>query len=351
MKKKIIIIFTTLFLFFSSTVGIFATTYYDARKEIPAWAYDVYTQCKLQSSSVNICEYYNLTYVKDSTGDVSTSDLSYSPYGHTLILYKGKTMLFQYKLPPGDTFYMNMLTTMIANGSSSTLKREFYVDNVLKYSLTDNSGYTLSPSTLYIDYYYTNNTSTTQNLKLYLTASSHRDLYFNLGMFGTTYMLSNIERAQLETGGTHLDNVDLSELIEITNISNEKLDEIIASNSITNDYLSSIEITNQKIVELLEGSVSTETTNNNANIANDNLSNSVTEFDNIEKSQVDNMTENLNNLPTLDFNAYNDFAPTVQFVSSTMQQIYDSNQYLRLLINACLLIGIALLLIGRGNRK
>lgn len=351
MKKKIIVICTTLILFFSSTVGIFATTYYDARKEIPAWAYDVYTQCKLQSSSVNICEYYNLTYVKDSTGSVSTSDLSYSPYGHTLILYKGKTMLFQYKLPPGDTFYMNMLTTMIANGSSSTLKREFYVDNVLKYSLTDNSNYTLSPSTLYIDYYYTNNTSTTQNLKLYLTASSHRDLYFNLGMFGTTYMLSNIERAQLESGGTHLDNVDLSELIEITNISNEKLDEIIAANNITNDYLSSIEISNQKIVELLQGSVSSETVNNNANIANDNLSNSVTEFDNIEKEHVNNFTENIANLPSFDFGSISDFNTTANFVSTQMQNIYNSSDYIKFIFTAVLTFGIALVLIGRGLRR
>lgn len=126
------------------------------------------------------------------------------------------------------------------------------------------------------------------------------------------------------------------------------LSQYIGLKSVSQNFLESISSKFSDLIGFFNGS---SVSSDNANIKNESLSNTVTEFDTIEKNQVENMQQNLNNLPTLDFNAFSDFAPTVQFVSSTMQQIYDSNQYLRLLINSCLLIGIALLLIGRGNRR
>lgn len=86
-------------------------------------------------------------------------------------------------------------------------------------------------------------------------------------------------------------------------------------------------------------------------VLNSGLKNSVNNLNNFEQSQVNTMTESLNNIPTLDFDAYNDFTPTIQFVSGTLQSLYDSNTFFQLIINCVLILGIALLIIGRGTRR
>lgn len=89
----------------------------------------------------------------------------------------------------------------------------------------------------------------------------------------------------------------------------------------------------------------------NATNTNNQLSNTVNQYDSIEQQQVHNFTENIANLPSFDFGSISDFSTTANFVSTQMQNIYNSSDYIKFIYTAVLTFGIALVLIGRGLHR
>lgn len=358
MKKKIISICITLFIFLSSTVGVFATYYYQEGIDAPPWFLDLYYQWQDINTVSDIGGVYNLTYTVSQNSSPSVEGATRMTGGPWMWFKKDELAYFQYFLDPGESFYLDMGTTNFINFDGLEFTFNFLVDNtsidriVLRRDTF--SPFEVSSRMTFVNYTYTNNTNSRQSFAV-RCYSANVNSYWKLNIFSSTDLLSLEEKTLLSSNslGNISSNYE-SQLNQIIGTQTDILDNIenmLIYYSSIESSVSDIALNTDRIVESLQGTVSSESSSNNANSKNETLSSTVTEFDNIEKNQVQNMQQSLDNLPTLDFNAFSDFAPTVQFVSSTMQQIYDSNQYLQLLINACLLIGIALLLIGRGNRK
>lgn len=93
-------------------------------------------------------------------------------------------------------------------------------------------------------------------------------------------------------------------------------------------------------------------TSNNANSANSDLSSTITDYDNIESSLVDDMNTNLDSLDT---NLYllqnNEFITTAQFISNNLDRIYNSNNFIRYLVDFGLILGLILTLIGISIKR
>lgn len=100
-----------------------------------------------------------------------------------------------------------------------------------------------------------------------------------------------------------------------------------------------------KLDELFK--VNDETPINDSNNANSSLQGGVNSYDELENSSLDNFNSSLDNLNT-ENNLYSDnqFIATSQWVSTQLQNIYDSNIYISYIIDFGLILGIGLTLIG-----
>ena len=119
-------------------------------------------------------------------------------------------------------------------------------------------------------------------------------------------------------------------------------------------FLNTLDYNQQSIILLLEEIrnhlLYSDDSVNDSTSVNDDFNDITDDIHEIEDSVVNDFTENIGNLPTFDFNGLTDFSTTAFWVSSQMQNIYDSSDKIRFIFTAALSFGVALMIIGRGTR-
>lgn len=90
----------------------------------------------------------------------------------------------------------------------------------------------------------------------------------------------------------------------------------------------------------------------NTNKSNSDLESGFSDYNDLENGMVDDFNSSMDNIDT-DMKLYsdNDFIASAQFVSTNLQNIYDSNIYIAYVVDFALIMGIALTLIGIKVRR
>lgn len=102
---------------------------------------------------------------------------------------------------------------------------------------------------------------------------------------------------------------------------------------------------------LFKGSSDSSSSSSALDNANENLGNSINDYDEIENGQVEDFNTNIGNLNTdLGILNLSDFTTTAMWLSNQMTRIVTSNNVIQYMITFSLIIGFALVLIGRGLR-
>lgn len=161
----------------------------------------------------------------------------------------------------------------------------------------------------------------------------------------------------LEEHCTHIRNAmqDMSDTLDSSILAVKNAVTTIGSNivsSITNmnnNLASKITAMQNAIVTKLDDTlvVKDKSDINSNNTANDELGSNIGEYDDLENNAVDDFNTSLDDLNTENkLLSDSDFMVTAQWVSTQLQNIYDSNIYLSYMIDFSLILGIALTIIG-----
>lgn len=129
---------------------------------------------------------------------------------------------------------------------------------------------------------------------------------------------------------------------------NTMLDSIRSTiRNITNPILESI------LTVLEDGlGVSSDVDTSTNDSKNEELNSAVNNYDSIEQGLVEDFNTNISNLNT-DLNIFGvtDFVKTSTFVSTQLQTIYNSNEYIQYVVMFSLVLGIAMTIIGIKTRR
>lgn len=409
MKKKIISICITLFLFLSCPLNIFAYDSFDGEHEyVPPWLYDL----ALQSYWSNGC---GETGYFGALIDSNTGDIPYSTFlNYGLVIFKYNTMTFTYDVEPGETVYFRFAVGKqnLRNQDSITVNLLVNGTFVLEdtYSIV-NDGTFGTQSTIVIVDDYTNTSNNTVTVRYGLWNNSIDAQTFIPLLVGNSVLINSGEFASVPNDILGTIDFDTSDIVdELVIISNSLSDidsnvsdiktllsdiktlyqsysingQIVLNDMVDGIYnmideIRSIHLVNiydaitsgfssllsplNELVNLFKDSErviidnSSNTTNNivindNASITNNDLTDISNQINTYEDNYVSSMNSKINNLPSLDWGHYTykfpDFTPTVQFISGCMTDIYNVNPNIQFLINISLLLGIAFLLIGRS---
>lgn len=108
----------------------------------------------------------------------------------------------------------------------------------------------------------------------------------------------------------------------------------------------------QQLVDFFYNDLDSATSEKNEAISkSEQLTEQNNQLEEVEKSVVEDFNTNLDNLDTdLDLLGTNDFVKSANFIATNMTRIVETNTYIQYMITFSLIIGFALVLIGRGLR-
>lgn len=334
MFKKISVICITLFIFFSSSICIFALE--------PEQDGDTY--------------HFTTTYSRPSTSSNS---------GYIEVLYMAKST--------GKKFLRVYTWTIYENSEKTETDLESSYTPYMYINLEDDGALTLAPrlskSNNY-GYVNVNCLKVVSNVwEVLLTApvqSSGSEPHISFGGTDSNYSILNYQ----VFGNYYMNNYDLfpnsayyftvNYGLETYNYS-RYFESIISYFDIFSvdlidikQYLNILDGTQYTIISLLDEIktylLSSDDSIDESTEINDDLTDITDDIGEIEDSVVEDFTENIGNLPEFDFNGLTDFSTTAFWVSSQMQNIYDSSDKIRFIFTAALSFGVALMIIGRGTR-
>lgn len=136
-----------------------------------------------------------------------------------------------------------------------------------------------------------------------------------------------------------------TKLTDIKTILSDKLDYVADRIKITNTNLVNIY---NKITELLTTDKDLSSDIDNGNNINSDLNENINNYNDLESNFHDSMNDSLNNIDTdLDLFGNNDFIKTATFISTNINRIVTSNAYYNAFVITGLVLGIALVMIGK----
>lgn len=131
------------------------------------------------------------------------------------------------------------------------------------------------------------------------------------------------------------------------NLDIERNSKIDRTNELLNENNELTTQTNNLLTTLINGNTSTNNSVNDANQNNNNMSNSVNNLNNIENTLTNDLSTNLNNIDlSLNLNSNTDFVASANYVKNVFNRLTTYSS-INILITYSLILGIAMLIIGR----
>lgn len=386
MKKKIISICITLFIFFSSTVGVFAAEFTQSWSvDAEYWLYDLFLQTTTTRNALSGDWGYGMNdaqgvFVFQLNGGYDLK-LTYNvPAGETVYF---RWAIPSYSLPEGESVivvsyadyeqidiqeYRNWsVVNPDANGdsgssgtitivedykntSNETVTVDFYIDNI-----ENDFGLQLIPILSGTKYFINGSSNeivsgnSSIDIELEFIGEKltdiHSDLDTYLGEINTSISLNGQKLDSITDWLTSINNttVMLANDVNTIKYSVRHIDTLISE---INDTTKLMNITLNNIHDAL---VNNPNSSDKYADSNAQLSDKVNTLDSIEKGYFGNLDSYQNMIPEFNFEGLSDFSTTASFVAMQMQNIFNIHSSLKYVFMASLTFGLALLFIGRGN--
>lgn len=163
-----------------------------------------------------------------------------------------------------------------------------------------------------------------------------------------------IEAIKAEFNGTNNILSSMSSTLDNSIIAVKNAVTSIGSNIVSSITSMSSAVTSKldDLLNYFKGDENTDNTVNDNTSSNNQLNDTVNQYDQIESGMIDDFNTNIGNIDTTNnLFALGDFIATGTFVSTQMTNIYNSNQIVQYMITFGLILGIALTVIGISTKR